>query len=278
MTIAPEPQILPDPAPPAAPERARQGWITPLLSVIATIALVVTLGGAVLGGIRLFAGGQTTASVSTAGVDTLDIRASAGSFSLVYAEVDEATLRVTGSANWTLEREGSSIVVRPPHRWFGSWLVGVRERAVLTLPIALRDAGLDALFSLSAGEFRAEGEFGILQLRVSAGEARIDGGAQTADVKVSAGKATVTLTDVSTARFDVSAGEIIAKLDGLAPSDLTVDVSAGSITATVPDAAYAVSQKVSAGSFDWSVRSDPASSHRVTVNVSAGSVELRPAP
>lgn len=267
MTIAPSPMS-------PAPERAQQSWITPVFAAVATIALVVTLGAATIAGVRLVSGGETSASVSTAGVDTLDVRASAGSFTLVYADVDEATLRVTGSSGWRLEREGDSLVVRPPHRWFGTWF-GARESAVLTLPTELREAGLDARFSLSAGELRAEGSFGILQLRVSAGDARIEGGAETADVKVSAGSAAVTLADVSTAQLDVSAGELIARFGGVAPGDITIDVSAGSADVTVPNASYAISQKISAGSFNYAVVSDPSAPRRITVEVSAGTVDLR---
>ncbi len=260
--------------PPGDP--ARRGWITPVLSVVGTIALLVVLGTAAFQGVRVFAGGETVRTASVAGVDTLDIRASAASFTLEYANVTEASLTVRGSSSWTLEREGSNLVVRPPARWFGSWF-GAEEKAVLTLPLAMRTARLDALLSLSAGELRASGEFGILQLTVAAGDARVEGAAQAAEVKVSAGQANVSLRDVGEVTLDVSAGQLIMAMHGTTPQAVAVKVSAGKLDLVVPDSPYALSSDVSAGSFDYSIVVDSRAAHRITVRVSAGQVLIRPA-
>lgn len=256
-------------------ERARRTWITPLLSTVGALALVIALGAGVLAGVRTISGGTTDLTVSAVGVDTIDVRASAASFTLRWADVREARLEVSGAPDWTLERVGDSLVVRPPARWFGSWF-GANERAVLTLPEQLRGAALDAFFSLSAGELRAEGEFGILRLHVSAGDGRVSGSAQDVDVKVSAGQAEVELDDVGRAKLDVSAGEITATLRGTPPGDIAVDVSAGQVHLWVPDAVYAITSRVSAGSFDHGLATDPASRLRIAVGVSAGGVDIRP--
>ncbi len=269
MTIAPEQTLTESP-------RARRGWITPVLSIVGTLALVIALGAAVVGGVRLFLGGETVKSASVAGIDTLDVRASAASFRLEYANVSEATLRVAGAGDWTLERHGESLVVRSPERWFGTWF-GPDEQAVLTLPAGLRAARLDAFLSLSAGELVARGDFGLLDLQVSAGDARVEGAARTVNVRVSAGQAEVTLADVEDAQLGVSAGWLGVTLVGSAPHDIAVEVTAGEAELRVPDLPYALTSDVTAGSFDYDVVVDSRSSHRIAVRVSAGQVVLLPA-
>jgi hypothetical protein len=255
--------------------RARRGWITPVLATIGAIALIVVVGAAVLQGVRVFLGGETTKSVSVVGVEALDIRASAAEFRVEFGNVTDAELLVTGSSDWTLERDGATLMVRPPVRWFGSWF-GAEEKAVLTLPDRLRTAQLDANFSISAGNFQASGDFGSLRLGVSAGDARVDGSAHDAEVKVSAGQAHLSLINVVKASLHVSAGQLIASLIGSVPSDIEVRASAGKIDLSVPDAPYAVTSNVSAGSFKPTVVQDSRSTDRISVNVSAGEVIVRP--
>jgi hypothetical protein len=255
--------------------RARRGWITPVLATIGAIAIIVVVGSAVLHGVWVVLGGETTKTVSVAGVDALDIRASAAEFRVEFGNVTEAELHVTGSSDWTLERDGSTLMVRPQERWFGSWF-GADEKAVLTLPDQLRKAELDANFSISAGIFIAEGDFDDLWIGMSAGIAHIDGVARTVSVRVSSAHAQISLSNVSVASFHANAGNLIATLSGSVPQEIEARASVGKIDLSVPDAPYAVTSNVSAGSFEPSVVHDPQSTNRISVNVSAGEVIVRP--
>ena len=76
-----------------------------------------------------------------------------------------------------------------------------------------------------------------------------EGSARTLVVDLSAGAAEILLDDVREATFSVSAGAIDSRLTGVAPRQVTVDVSAGSLDLTLPDAIYDVRSDVSAGDF-----------------------------
>src|SRR5690606_9036662 len=101
--------------------------------------------------------------------------------------------------------QGDTLVVETPRPFFGmSWWFGGSGRALLTLPASLQ--GLDAVVSVSAGDFRVDGEFSDLTVDLSAGRATVHGAADAVDADVSAGAVDLVLADVRTADFDVSAG------------------------------------------------------------------------
>ena len=77
----------------------------------------------------------------------------------------------------------------------------------------------------------------------------------TADL--SAGGADIDLDDVAEADFSVSAGAVDARLTGTAPRTVTVDVSAGALELTLPEAAYDVRSDVSAGEFENGPNTEP---------------------
>lgn len=255
-----------------------------------TAVAIVT---AVIGGIALASAGTTAAfgaantitrtdhsdRIDVQGVVELMADVSAGDVSIRFGDVDEAELTVTGSdRRWTLEREGDELRLHSPERWwnwggdwFGGW--GRDENVELVLPQELN--GIDADLSLGAGSLGVQGEFGELDLDVSAGSLRVDGSAQTLGADLSAGRARIELADVQEASLGVSAGELTATLTGAAPREVDVNVSAGSLELTLPDASYAVTQDVSAGSLDNGLQTSSNARNSVTVDLSAGSVRLR---
>ena len=250
--------------------------------------IVIVLGGLVLLGAMTSAAVATfaSASVSTstrtldaAGVDDLQIDASAGTLRVEFTDVSEAELEVTsswGADSWRFDREGETLVVASTDRfgWFGwrGWFGDERTDAVLRLPSSLQ--GLDADVSLSAGEFVTEGEFGELRLTLAAGSFDVSGSAESLTAEMSAGRGTLDLEDVRTAGLSVSAGSLEASLSGTQPDAVDLDVSAGSLRLTVPDGDYDVTSEVSAGGFDNRIGSTPGASSTVTVQVSAGEAVL----
>ncbi|HWK77686.1 hypothetical protein [Microbacterium sp.] len=258
----------------------------------------VAIVTAVIGGIALAGAGATAAfgavhTVTRAtdqsdrldvdGVTELDVDVSAGDVSIRFGDVDQAELQVTGSdREWRLERDEDELRLYSPERWWGwggdwSWFGGWGrdEHVELVLPQDL--AGLDADVTLSAGSLDVEGDFGELGADVSAGSLWIDGTADSLDADLSAGDAEINLADVREASFGVAAGDLDAALTGEAPSDVEIDVSAGSLTLTLPDVEYNVTQDVSAGSLDNGLQTSSNARSTVFVELSAGSVELRPA-
>ncbi|HEX5730016.1 MAG TPA: hypothetical protein VFX99_11380, partial [Microbacterium sp.] len=127
---------------------------------------------------------------------------------------------------------------------------------------------------LSAGDLTVDGDFADLEIQVGAGSLTVDGSADTLSAELSAGGADIDLADVAEATFSVSAGAVESRLTGSAPRLVTVDVSAGSLELTVPDADYDVRSDVSAGEFDNRLRVDADSGNVVDVTVSAGSATI----
>jgi len=259
-----------------------------------TAVAIVT---AVIGGIALAGAGTTAAfgAVNTVvrtdqsdradvtGVTELEADASAGDISIRFGDVDEAELTVTGSnRDWSLERDGDTLRLQSPDRWWGwggdwSWFGDWNRDETIDLVLPQELSGLDADLSLSAGRLDVDGEFGELDADVSAGALHLTGTARSLDVGLSAGRADIALSDVAEASFGVSAGDLVAELGGSAPTEVEVDVSAGSLELTLPDVEYAVTQEVSAGSLDNGLQTSSNARNTVFVELSAGSVELRPA-
>lgn len=255
----------------------------------------VAIVTAVIGGIALAGAGTTAAfgavnnvvrsdrsdSVDVAGVTELDADVSASDVSIRFADVDEAELTVTGSnRDWRLERDGETLRLHSPEwGWGGSWWRmfddwNNDETVELVLPQAL--SGLDADLGLSAGSLDVDGDFGELDAEVSAGSLRIVGTAQSLSADLSAGRADIEISGADEASFGLSAGDLVARLSGPAPSEVEVSVSAGSLELTLPDEEYNVTQDVSAGSLDNGLQTYSNARNEVFVELSAGRVELRP--
>jgi hypothetical protein len=193
----------------------------------------------------------------------------------VFDDVDEASLDVrdSGGGEWIFERDGVALRVATPNTPFASWFHEGNGTATLTLPDEL--AGLDAEVAVAGGSFDADGEFGDVALELAAGQVTMEGTADTLITDVSAGRGEVDLVDVSTADLSLGSGELIARLGGSAPSDVTASVSAGSFELTLPDEEYDVTTDVSAGGVDNRLRTDSGADRTVFVEVSAGHALLR---
>lgn len=283
------------PAPPTGPENGSGPAPQPAAQSTAQSAKVVAILTASLGGvIALALVGSTVIStiasasvrtetqvVDAAGVDELDIDVSAGSLRIDYADVDAASLDVTGgwgSARWTLERDEDQLVVSSPDWAFGgAWLFGGNVRATLTLPRELENRALDARFTVSAGDLDASGRYGELDVELGAGAVNVSGAARTVSADISAGRADLDLTDVQTAELTLSAGQLDGRFDGSQPRLVEVNVSAGSLNLALPDGAYDLTSSVSAGQLDNRLDTSASASSRIAVELSAGQIILRSA-
>lgn len=262
---------------------------TPAFSRVVAV-LTAALGGAVIvatvvGGIAptvALASAPASSQTYTApldDVDAVDIDVAAVAFSVVFDDVDEATLDVRDARRgaWTLEQNDSTLFVASPEqsfRWFGSWFGGQRDgRVTLTLPRELEGADVEAQFG--AGAFEADGRFGTFDLQVGAGQATLLGSATALTVEMGAGRADIDLDGVRTADLEVSAGAMIARLTGDAPDEIDLSVSAGSLELTIPDDDYDITSDVSAGDFTSDLRSVAGAAHRLNAEVSAGDLTVR---
>ncbi|MFI8593042.1 hypothetical protein ACIGCK_01230 [Microbacterium sp. NPDC078428] len=285
-TLTPPPNAPATPPPPG-PSGEPPRMSRPAARVVAILTIVLgtlVLAGAALAAVfsTVFAAAVHTDSrtADAAGITELDVDVSAGSFELVFDDVDEAVLEVTsgaGADRWGLERDAGTLVVDSPRALFGGWLFGGSGHAVLTLPAALERTTLDATYSLSAGDLDAQGRYGDLSVEMGAGAMRIEGSAREVDADVSAGRADLLLSGVSRADLAVSAGQLVGVLRGDAPDAVGIDVSAGSLELTLPDAAYDVRAEVSAGELDNRLETAAASPRVIEATVSAGQVILRSA-
>lgn len=269
------------PAPPAAtPPRETRGAsrVVAILTIALGCAVVLgAIGSAVFSTVAAASVRTETQTIDVAGVTDLEVAVDAASLRIEFADVSEATLDVTsglGVGPWTLERDGDELDVATPQRFGGGWIFGGEVRATLTLPRELQGEALDASLDLSAGELTVDGAFGDLDIEVGAGTLTVNGSARTLGVDLSAGGADIDLADVSEAEFSVSAGAVDSRLSGSVPRAVTVDVSAGSLDLTLPDAAYDVRSDVSAGDFENGLRTEPGARNVVDVTVSAGTVTI----
>ncbi|MDT0157809.1 DUF4097 family beta strand repeat-containing protein [Microbacterium sp. ARD32] len=256
------------------------GAITVLLAVCGGVVLVGTGAAATIGGVQQATatpGGSTQADAR--GVTSLDLEVDAADVTVEFRDdITSAQLRIEKGTerDWSLTRDRDELIVRGPGNgfdWFRpSWLRG-DQRATLELPASLH--GIDADLTLQAGSLRVDGEFGELDLDLNAGSLTVGGSATELDAEVNAGRADIVLRDVRTAEYTVNAGRITSELRAV-PDEVSIDVSAGRLDLTVPDTTYAVRHSQAAGSLNSDLSQDPSSSHRIQVDVSAGSVTLEP--
>lgn len=257
----------------------------------AVTVVLAAVGGAVLLGTGIAAAstgvgkltprsGALTADAD--GVSLLDLRVGAAEVRVEFDEVEHAQLRVEGgdAQDWSLRNVDGELEVRGPDHgfdWFGGgwWDFDWDDRqATLVLPLELE--GIDADLTLEAGSLRVDGRFGELDLDVQAGYTSVDGTVNDLDVNVEAGRADIDLDGVQAAQFTVSAGRLEATLQST-PDSVEANVSAGALVLVVPDDEYDLSQTQSAGSIDSTLTVDTDSTHKIDVEVSAGSAKLRPA-
>lgn len=278
LTPPPTAATLAGPQPPQQPRSSAQ-----IVAIIAICVGGLLLLGALLSGIGSIAYAATRGSdggtADASGVKALSLDVSAGHVVVQYADVDDAILEVTGGdGNWRLERRDETLALTNDRPWWAlqGGFAWDDNRATLTLPAAMEDQQLDADFDVSAGSLTADGTYGRLDLHVGAGDADVSGTADDLRVDVSAGEADVRIDDAQRASLTIGAGQIIANLRGDELEDVRVDVSAGTLAATLPDGPYDVTSDVSAGSFDNRLDTSDGAARTVDVQVSAGSVTLYP--
>lgn len=292
LTPPPANHAPPQPAP-AAPAPAAPGRSSGVTAVLVATAVIGGLALAGSGATAAFAAtgtllassGERSDSVQTQdveGLGSLSVDVDAGNMRIEFADVSDAELSVSNgrSPGWTLDRDGDELIVRSPEFrwgwWFGGWFGGGEESAVLVLPESLRESALDADLTLDAGSLDVVGDFGTLDITVNAGALDVEGSAETLAVDMSAGRADMVVDGADDASLSVSAGDLNVDLTGTAPTQTTIDVSAGSIDLTVPDESYAISEEVAAGSLDARVEQSSQSRRVIDVTLAAGSVTIRP--
>jgi len=266
-------------APPTASTGAPHRWITITLAVFGGLAIVGTGATAAVAASGDIARTETVQRVDVDGVESLDLNASASDVRVEFGDVDEAELSVRGGRGgaWTITRDDDELLVRSPDTWFGWWFgrwFDDDRTVVLTLPDRLQ--GLDATFVLNAGGLDVTGSYGELDVEMAAGDLRVDGSARSLETDMSAGRADLLLDGVDEADLSVSAGDLSVELTGAPPSEVSIDVSAGSAEITLPDTGYSVFQTVSAGHLDNRLEQSSNSRNSIEVTLSAGSVTLRP--
>ncbi|MFT3797271.1 hypothetical protein [Microbacterium sp.] len=278
-TLTPPP-LPPTPAAAAggpAPTRASSRVIAVLAIAFGTVLILGAIFTGVFAALR--GSPQTTSfTADAAGITELDIDVAAAELTVVYSG-SEARLDVTGNtSDWRLTRDDDTLSVATERDWWGGfrWFDD-GDSAVLTLPASLENTAIDGDFSLSAGVLRAHGRYGELDLDLSAGSMDVSGSARSVDADAAAGRLLFDLSGVDEADLRLSAGAMTATLSGVAPSDVSVDVSAGRLVLTLPDAVYDVTGDSTAGEFQNRLSLDPGSAHRVSVSLSAGFVRLQSA-
>lgn len=282
MTTQYTPYETQPPLPDPEPRRANATKpLMILLAVIGGITLVVMLTTTIFSSMLGLSRGSATLTADTAGITALDVNASAGEFTLEFAEVNEATLETSGVSadRWELTRHDTTLVVDAPSRWFSWDWLGPNSgdnRVTLTLPAELNDGSLNAELDLGAGRLIATGDFDQLAVELNAGEARVEGSARGLEAQTNAGSMNLNLADVESSNFEVAAGRINAELTGAAPTATQIDVSAGRLDLTLPDETYAITSDVAAGNLDNRLNSASESQHHIAVELAAGNVRLRP--
>jgi len=274
----------PSPEAPASatvpPRSARSKAIVTWTAVFGGLALVGTAGTAAAASVSDFSRSTSEQSLDVAGIEGIDVDASAADVTVRFGDVTDAELEVSGGrGEWTMYRDDDDLVVRGPDSafgwWFGGWF-GDGQTVTLTLPQNLRAAGLDAELDLSSGALDVDADFGELDIDMSAGALSVDGSATDVTVNVSAGRADVRLDEVTEADLTVSAGDLDVELTGSAPDAVSIEVSAGTLELTLPDTEYKVIDQVSAGTLDTRIDESSDSRHTIEVTLSAGSATLRP--
>lgn len=240
---------------------------------------ILLLGGAAAAigavGSTMFSasGGTGSSSLPVNGVDSLRIDVGAGDVDVAFGSGSEARLDYESNVGeWAFERDGDTLVVSSPRRWFVFFDWIGEQRATLVLPESL--AGIDADLEVAAGSLTMDGAFGDIAYDLSAGEIELEGSATTLEAGMSAGSSTIELADLETATFDVSAGSVYGDLTGDAPDAIGIDVAAGSVELQVPDVPYRVSIDRDIGNVESNVEQNNDARRTIDVQMSAGYVSL----
>lgn len=272
----------PPPAPPAAPPRRTGGWVATVVTLIGVALILMLVAGAVLRAVWIPRWDEQSHAVDVQGVTAVDIGISAAELTVEFdPAATQATLHVSAGNSgrdreWDLSVRNNVLRLsdsRGP--WFlPSWgWNSDRVRGHLTLPASL-EGTIDADLELNAGSMTVLGDLANVDIKVSAGSFTFDGDSTALDVEVNAGEANVTTSGPETVDVQVSAGQVRATVTGAAPTSTTVEVNAGRADLWLPEGDYNVRGSASVGERVINVRTDPASSNRLDVDVNAGRAEV----
>lgn len=270
-----------DAPPPASPPPARStGWVTLLVTLAGTVAILGLVVQSVLVGISGYGKvGHATYMAAVDGVTALDVETSAADVTVRFGDVEEATLEVSSTGwrrnvEWVLENDNGVLRVADDRRpWIWPSFGSSRTTADLVLPRELEGV-VSADVDLSAGSVRIDGDLDAVSIDISAGSLTFVGASSSLTASVSAGEVDVTTSDAATIDVDVSAGRFVGTFTGAQPTSTTISVSAGDAIVGLPDGTYALGGEVSAGDRTVDVRTDPTSPHTLTVDVSAGDASV----
>lgn len=265
----------------------------------------VAIATAVVGGVVLFGLGATAAfamaassqrldtqrdpgaplaPVDARGVTSLNLNVGVADLDLTFDDVTEATLSASGGGadRWEFGRKGDELVVRAPKSNSGFCFFGMcpsvrgqHVAATLTLPKNLADGALDADIRIGVGTLRTTGSFGELDVTVDAGDAYIGGEATELGLAIGMGTFEGELEGVQSVDAEVELGDLALVLRGDPPTDVKLEVSAGSIDLAVPAGPYDVTHGSTAGGIDNTLRTVPGAPNRISAKVDLGDITLR---
>lgn len=190
----------------------------------------------------------------------------------------DGKVHVTAKGHYTLQR---------PALHTSSTAAGVTVKGGSCSPFGVLVCGQDITVELpagfrvvakgSAGDVRATGLTGALQLHSSAGDVRVDG--STGPLTISSSAGDVTATDVHSAQVSASssAGDVSLAFAAV-PDAVTATSSAGDVRVRLPGSAqYQVkARSSSAGDVRVTVARNDASTHVISASTSAGDVIVEP--
>lgn len=273
------PPHTPTPPPPEPKRSSATKPIMIIIAIIGAITLAVVLVTTLFGSISGLSRGSASQTADATGVTELKLNANAANVNIAFADVDEATLDATGQrANrWELNRSGDALSIHSSEMWWSwCWFNCAETEVTVTLPEELNDGSLNAELDLNAGRLNATGTFDQLAIELNAGEVDMEGAARALVTEVNAGDANLRLADVETVSFEVAAGRIDSELTGTAPATTEIEVSAGQLILAMPDADYDVVSDAAAGNLNNNLPTAPDATNRITVDVAAGDVTLKP--
>lgn len=217
-------------------------------------------------------------SVAVDGVTAIDVEGRSSEYSVAYGDVGEAELVVESTSDrerdWTFEVSGTTLTVAELDSTSVQPWGGDRTRVTLTLPQALEASTPNLDVDMRSGAITVDGDFGDVVMGVQSGAVNFAGAATTVAVNVQSGAGNASVTGATSATLTVGSGVLHTELLGAQPQSITIDVESGLAAATVPAGAYAVSGDASSGVRDVQVRTDPAATSTLAVNVTSGAASV----
>jgi hypothetical protein len=270
--------------PPTTPSRSA------LRTTLLAVGSVLVAGTLVLGGVQVAQaagardGDDTGVYTMPSDASSLRVESSAATVSVAYGDVDRPTLDFdSGGSSIRLSRYmvGDTLTVKVGgDGWwpFGLFSFGSLRDASLEVVLPRDSAPVGLSVDSSAGSVDVVGDFAAVDLSSSAGSVTIAGSADSLHLDSSAGRVTGTDLDVTgEVQASSSAGSATLSFVSL-PSSMTVESSAGSVRVALPDGDYEIRADASLGSVTQSVASRPGAPRVYTLESSAGSVTVEPAP